>query len=316
MTITVSLSTFATQLLNTVPSVDTEFSSIIRNQYIKQAVLEYGRDKPRIVIDDITGDGGKYYDLTSGSAVVSAWAERFSQVQSIQYPAPTITSDETPVYLDSADWNQSYRDSSITYLWLPNHAPSATETMRVTYTALYAWSAGTSAESVEQAAHGLSLNDYVYQGDDDNETWTSAGAGSGDLLATHQVTTVTDANNFVVTELAVTVPQVDFFAICYKAACIACQALAEKYSRSSDSLITADSVNHISRAEEFSNRAKEYCRLYSEHVEATGGESASTDAGNGAGGSSEKAHAEFVDIDTYPRFPTGRRFLHHGRNSR
>ncbi len=210
--------------------------------------------------------------------------------------------------MDAADWDQEYISGGVRYLWLPNHAPAATETIRIAYTAAYAWAAGSTTTSVSQTTHGFSLNDYVYQDDDVNETWKAAGAGNGDLLATHQATTITDADNFVATELCVDVPIMDFYAICAKAACLVCQALAERYSRSSDSLITADSVNHITKAGEFSERAKEFCKMYSDHIAATGGDSA-TD-GLHAG------HAEFVDLDTSPLFPTGRQFLHHSRFSR
>jgi len=299
---TISLSTFAAQLLNMVPEADTELKAIVRNQHIKQAVSDYGRDKPLINTTDITGDGGKYYSL----AAVTTWAETFSQVQSVQYPAPTIASDETPIYLDSSDYDQAYLSGGVRYLWLPSHAPSAAETIRITFTSLYAWSAGSTTTSVIQVAHGFSLNDYIYQ--DDDEIWIAAGAGSGDLLATHQATTITDSDNFVATELAVDVPVVDFFAVCNKAACLACQSLAERFSRSSDSLIRADSVNHISKAGEFSERAKEFCKLYDDHIKATGGDS--------SGDSTSDGHAEFVDLDVSPMYPSGRRFLHHNRDSR
>ncbi len=93
---TLDLSTFAVQLLNMVPEADTELTALVRNQHIKQAVMDYGRDKPEITVDDVTGDGGKYYALDGGSAVTSNWRDAFSQIQSIQYPAPTIASDETP----------------------------------------------------------------------------------------------------------------------------------------------------------------------------------------------------------------------------
>lgn len=304
----IQLSTFATQLLNTIPEADTELTATVRNQMIKQAVFEYGRDKPKVTVDDVTGDGGKYYPLTGGGTVASAWSDRFSQITRIEYPAVTIASDQTPVYLDNEDYEQDHEVSGVKYLWLPHHAPAASETIRIAYTSLYTWTTGTTTTNVSQPSHGFSVNDYVYQDDDSNETWTAAGAGEGDLLATHIVTTVTDSDNIIVTELAIAIPEVDFFAICYKAACIACYALAEKFSRSSDALIRADSVNHISKAGEFENRAKAYCKLYSDHIAATGGDSAD---------GKPMGYAEFVDIDTFPRFPnTSRRYLHHDRANR
>lgn len=302
----ITLSTFLTQLMNMVPQSDTELTAITRNQKIKQAVTDYSRDRPDQITDDVSGDGGKYYLLDGSSAVVSGWSDTFSQIVAIQYPAPTIASDETPVYLEPDDWDTSYHDASNRYLWLPNHAPAATETMRITYTAAYVWSAGSITKSVAQSSHGFSLNDYVYQNEDG--AWVDAGGGSGALLATHQATTITDTNNFVATELAVSIPQMDFFAVCNRAACLACQAIAERYSRTSDSSITADSVNHTSRAQEFRNQAREFCRLYNDHL----GIMSDAD-GNSTTGS---PMADFVDLDTSPLWPTGREFIFHNRHTR
>ena len=301
----ITLSTFLTNLMNMVPQADTELAAITRNQIIKQAVMDYSRDRPDQITDDVTGDGGKYYLLDGASAVTSAWSDTFSQVVTIQYPAPTIASDETPVHLEPDDWDTNYYDASNRYLWLPNHAPAATETIRITYTAAYVWSAGSITTSVNQGSHGFSQDDYVYQ--NAAGAWLDAGSGDAALLATHQATTITDTNNFVATELAVPVPQMDFFAICNRAACLACQSIAERYSRTSDSSIAADSVNHTTRAQEFRAQAREFCRLYNDHLGIMSG------ADGEQGGS---PLAEFVDLDVSPTWPNGRRFLFHNRDTR
>lgn len=295
---------FATQLLNLVPEIDNELGLITRYQLIKQAVSEYSQDKPDVVSTDVSGDGGKYYALLSS---LTSYDDGFSRIRSIEYPADDISDDDLPEYLEKIDWDEDFYADGIRYLFFPNHEPAATEEFRATYTALYSWSAATTTTSVSQSSHGFSLNDFVYQ--NSAGTWVSAGTGStANLLATHQATTITDTDNFVATVLGVSIPESDFFAVCYKAACLACYAIAEYFARSSDSTITADSVNHTPRSSLFASRGSEFCAKYNALI------GIKTDAqGNKM---DDRTHADFVDLDTQPMFPSGRRYLFHDRRSR
>ena len=301
----ISLSTFLTQLMNMVPEADTELNLPSRNQHIKQAMADYSRDRPDIITTDFSGDGGKYYGIT---ASLTSWSDEFSRISAIQYPAPTIAGDETPVYLEPDDWDEDYYQGGTRYLWLPNHAPAASETVRVEYTAPYLWTSGSITTSITKTAHGHTLNDFVQE--DDVLTFINAGS-TANLLATHQVTTVTDVDNFTVTELAVTAPEFDFFAIANRAACLVCQALAERFSRSTESTVNADRVRITTRAKEFSERAKEFCNLYNMHM------GIMTDGASGVGGVKlGEGHAEFIDLDPMPTTGHGRDFLHRSGGSR
>jgi len=111
------------------------------DQMVKAAVMRYSKDVPRPAqVDDVSGDGGNYYGV---EASLSSWVEGFSRISKIEYPAATIASDEFPIYLEDEDFQDDYwADASGTqtrYLFLPNHAPASTETMRVTYSVSYAW---------------------------------------------------------------------------------------------------------------------------------------------------------------------------------
>ena len=301
----IRISAFLVQMMNTVPEADTELEKVDRYQHIKAAVVDYGRYKPDRQTADITGDGGKYYVINTTN--FPGWNDGFSRVQSIEYPAATIASDEHPVYLEAEDWTEDYYDaSSNRYLFLPNHAPPATETMRVTYNGLYTWSASTITIAVAKTSHGFSVDDYVYQDKDGN--WVDANDVAGQLLATHKVTVVTDSDNFTIAELSVGVPDVDFFAICHKAACLACQALAERFSRTTDSTISADAVNHTSRSQEFANRAKDYCQMYANHL-GIGSALSKPKGGSSADATMAKPASAFIDWDVEPAYPAGRRFL-------
>ena len=52
----IDISAFLVNLMNVVPEADTELALIISNKIIKQAVLDYGRDRPDTATTDITGD--------------------------------------------------------------------------------------------------------------------------------------------------------------------------------------------------------------------------------------------------------------------
>jgi hypothetical protein len=293
------LAEFLIQTKNAAPHIiDEEMADIDLNQQIKQAVSAYSQDKPDTVSSDFSGDGGKYYNLLSS---LTSYEDGFSRIRTVSYIAATIADDELPNYLEPEDWDEDFYAGGIRYLFFPNHSPAATETVRVTYSTVYSWSAGTTTTAVNQTAHGFSVNDYVYQ----NSSWVSAGTGdTANLLATHQVTAVADVDNFTATALAVTVPEIDFFAICNKAACLICRSIAERYARTSDSTITADSVNHTTRSELFSNRADEFCNLYNAHM----GIQMDSD-----GNKIEAGHAEFITFDDPVFFPDSRRLLFHTR---
>jgi hypothetical protein len=118
---------------------------------------------------------------------------------------------------------------------------------------------------------------------------------------------ITYSAPYVFTSEQTNTPGQDFYAICHLAAGLCCQAIATKYSRTSDSTITSDSVNHTPRSSQFAARAKMYIEFYEEHL--------------GLGGDDGKppfvqAAGAFVDFDTSPTWQPGRQFLFHHRGTR
>lgn len=102
---------------------------------IAQAVTRYSQDRPREIVDDVTGSGANVYPLTGASKVLASWSDGTSRIVSIDYPAEAVSGDFTTSWLDSdIDWS-TYKDETVVWLRLPNHSPAATETMRITYTA-------------------------------------------------------------------------------------------------------------------------------------------------------------------------------------
>jgi len=273
-----------------------ELSQLRRQRIIKSAVERYSQDRPDDVATDVTGDGGKYYGI---AASLTSWIEGNSRVVSVEYPAATVASDEQPTMLEAEDWLDDYWAGGTRYLFLPNHSPASTEAMRVLYTVPYAWTASTVTTAVLQVAHGFTTSSVIYL-DPDDSTWKSAASAE---IATHTVSVVTDADNFTANVYEADIPAGDFFALCNLAAGLCCEAIATKYSRTSDSPIGLDSVDHPSRAPEFAQRAKELIDMYEDHM---GLNAEQVRTGSGA----------FVDMDTAPGWPSGRQYLFHGRNTR
>ena len=288
----ISLTVFRAQVDGLLSADDNELSQLRRERMIKAAVERYSHDAPDEVTDDVTGDAGNYYGLVAGLA---AWVEGFSRVIRIEYPAPTVASDEAPVYLEPEDWDDDYWDGTTRYLYLPNHAPAATEAMRIRFTAPHDWTASSATEAIEQTAHGLLVDDYAYK---DGRPWIEA---TDARIATHIVSAVADVDNFTVKPLEVDTPVQDFFAICNLAAGLCAQAISDKYSRTSDSTIAVDSVDHLSRADQWSRRASELMALYDGHMGLDGDD-----------GMFVQAAGDFVDWNTVPSWPGTQRWLFHG----
>ena len=287
-----TLSVFDAQLNNLLEG-DTELLSLLaRYRNITSAVEKYSGDRPDAVIAEVSGDAGRYYPIATN---LTAWVEGLSRIQQIEYPAAVIASDEIPICLLDTDWQDDYwailSEVQTRYLFLPIHAPAATETMRITYTAPYAWIASGTDISVA-ATNTFNDDDYAYL---DGSTYTLA---TSIQIATHQITDATDGSNFVAQILKADVPPADFFAVCHWAAGLCCQAMATKFAKSKDSTIAVDSATHSPKSTDFATRAQEFFALYNSHL-GIGEEGAET----------LQATGEFVDWNTSPEWPDSRTFI-------
>jgi len=225
---------FLAQVDHILTADNDELPSLARSELILAAIERYNHDLPDEVTTDVSGDGGNYYGIV---AALTSWSEGFSQVLAIELPAPTVASDEAPVYLEPDDWDDNYWAGGTRYLYLPNHAPAAADTMRIRYTAPY-----------------------------------TATANAYDIPPQH------------------------FYAVCNLAAGMCAQAIANKYSRSSDATIAADSVDHLTKADQWSQRARELLKAYRVQL------NIQDDSGG-------QPFGVFVDWDTAPS--ASRRWLFH-----
>jgi hypothetical protein len=184
-------------------------------------------------------------------------------VTKIEYPAYDVSLDYEPNYIPDDSYNDSYKlydtgtGTEVTYLYLDGYAPSVSDNLRINYTLVRQWVASAITTAVSQVGHGFSINDGVYQ--NSAGVWVS---GDVQTLATHIVTAVPDVDNFTAAELQFSAPSNKFFALSTLTAAHCCHAIAAYYSRTSDSTITSDAVDHAARAREFSKRYNELMSQY------------------------------------------------------
>ncbi len=99
---------------------------------VDMAVSRYSKQKSRIFAVFVTGNGTHYYAISSN---LPGWVRGFSVIENVSFPAEAISENDQPQWLDTRDY-EIYTDATDTeYLYLPVHAPRATEVMRVWHTA-------------------------------------------------------------------------------------------------------------------------------------------------------------------------------------
>jgi hypothetical protein len=170
-----------------------------KDRHLQEAIRIYSKHRPREIVKEIAGDGNYDYSIASN---LSYWIKGFSRIKSLEYPAD----EREPSYVDEDDFMVVEKEAG-QYIHFLVDTPSATQTLRVSYTGL----------------HILS-----------------------------------DAEN--------TIPESDQDAVCNLAASLCSGALAQAYALTSDSTISADSVDHRSKSQEFSSRAKVQKQSYLNHL--------------------------------------------------
>jgi hypothetical protein len=99
---------------------------------ISKAVKRYAQDRPLTVSEDKAGDGGFDYALT----ILASWAEGFSTIKQIEYPVDDDDAYEDENILQEDAW-KIYQKPAGKVIRFLEEIPIATETMRITYTALH-----------------------------------------------------------------------------------------------------------------------------------------------------------------------------------
>ena len=121
------LTPFLTRILEKVPGVSTDYlaSAQVAANLI-QALKEYSRYTPAILVTDISGDGSYEYALPTG------WVTDFSAIQSVEYPAG-ISQDPADALIPPEKYGV-YRNATTSKLRFYDTSPAAGNLIRVTFT--------------------------------------------------------------------------------------------------------------------------------------------------------------------------------------
>lgn len=107
-----------------------------KRKAIDMAIKKYSKDKPKIRVQDITGDSGFEYAVSA----LTYWADDFSVIKTIEYPVDD--DDETPDILLDEEW-MVYEKTTGKVIRFLEDEPNTDESFRVTYTALHVCSDST-----------------------------------------------------------------------------------------------------------------------------------------------------------------------------
>lgn len=126
-----------------------------KDKAIGKAMRRHSRNFPRKLVEDVAGDGGFRYDLSSELA---SWEENFSQVLVVEYPVDDA--EQAKNVLDQEAWTVRDNPTNGRELHMLEDQPPATEAMRLTYTARHTCtvSACTVPDSEAEAVEALAAS--------------------------------------------------------------------------------------------------------------------------------------------------------------
>jgi len=242
--------------------------------FIQEAIKQYSKHRPREIVRDITGTGAYDYVIAT---YLTAWIKGFSIIKSIEYPAD----QRDPEYIEEDDY-KIYEKETGQILRFLNDTPLTTEKIRILYTALHILAEATvtitiaSPAVITYAGHKLKPGDAVkFATTGALPTGLKAGtiyyvilegltANAFEVSATQGGSAINTSGtqSGAHTCQINTIPESDEDAIANLVASLCSEALASAYAHMTDSTITADSVDHKSKSQEFAARAKAKKKIY------------------------------------------------------
>ena len=144
------LTEFRTQvktLLKVLPSNITIYSDNEIDAGVKDALTTYNKDRPKVKVVDVDGTGSYYYEITD--TTFPDFDTDFSEVLQLEYPTPTISSDETPTYLNIDEEWELYKTPTKNYIRFTVRAPATGYSFRVWYTIPRAFSGDPEAVEIQ-----------------------------------------------------------------------------------------------------------------------------------------------------------------------
>jgi hypothetical protein len=272
-----TLTQFKSKVSEIVQDDAAKLTTTERDNFIQEALKIYSKHRPRDVVREIAGDGSYDYALSN----LKAWVKGFSIIKQIEYPA----NQRDPEYIDEDDFIIIEKATG-QFLRFLKDSPSVAEIIRVIHTALHILidavvtiSIATPAV-ISYAGHGKNPGDafklattgalptgftagttyYVISAGLTNDAFEASATPGGAAINTSGTQSGTHTLQMN------TIPAIDEDAVANLAASLCSGALASAYAQTSDSTITADSVDHRSKSQEFSSRAKIQKQNYLNHL--------------------------------------------------
>lgn len=247
-------------------------SSEDTEEAIDAALLHYSKDLPRDIYGQFAGQGEYNYDIAN---VLDEWIDDFSVIKDIEYPVGS----QSPEEIEDIDWEVYDPDSS-------------------EYTISTASSAATSVTTAT-AAEALFFQQYnvVYIADDSNNeiNWASANGNTttgeitlknalsnaytggsvkqrkalrflGYTPSSSEVVLVRYTTIHALTDSVDTIPTANYRAFSYLCASLAALMISAKYAKSSNSSIGADSVDYLSKVDEWRKVSEYYLDQYQSNI--------------------------------------------------
>ncbi len=115
------------------------------SEFILSALRRYSKDKPRLVISDITGTASKFIEVNASN--FPNFVDGFSRIEYLEAGAATIADNEKPNYIERDSWDY-YRDTTKLYVYFKDDQPATSDTIRAQYTAEHTIN-GLSQETVD-----------------------------------------------------------------------------------------------------------------------------------------------------------------------
>ena len=240
---------------------------------VDNAVSQYSKDLPLEAISHFAGQGQYNYDIKN---VLGSWTDDFSVIKKIEYPVGSQSAE----LLEDIDW-QIYKSDETTYS-IANATSGASSVVASTIT------------------NAIFFNQYdcVYISDDDaNEVnWVSTDGitSSGVVALSNTIENTYDATPLVrkrkqlrfltyspittevvrvvysavhtFSDMTDTIPANDYKAVTFLAAALAAYMISASYAKHSDSSMSADSVDYLSKVEQWKTVADDYYKKYQSHI--------------------------------------------------
>lgn len=117
---------------------DNELGDTTIDLAIDQGLRRLERDRPKMSVVDITGDGGRYYPLTTAGGFTE-WENRYSQITDIDYDVSTrISGDEGENLLSQDDGDyEIYQSANGIFNLKLAQSPTSSIVFRVYHTGRY-----------------------------------------------------------------------------------------------------------------------------------------------------------------------------------